>query len=142
MIKFIRHNYIKSLKIISISVIIASLSGCLAILPPAVQLASLALDGVSYAATGKSVTDHALSGLTDQDCAMIRVLKGQDVCIVEDIGVAVIAQTDTAHSDALDQSQIDAFDRNGNLSLVNIDDMSLDNIDDMSLDMETAQGPL
>jgi len=139
MIKFIRHNYIKSLKIISIYAILASLSGCLAILPPAVQLASLALDGVSYAATGKSVTDHALSGLTDQDCAMMRVLKGQNMCLVEDIGVenievAVMAQTDTVYSDALDQSQIDAFNRN--------DDLPLDNFEDMSLDMETAQGPL
>jgi len=139
MIKFIRYNYIKPLKVISIYAILASLSGCLAILPPAVQLASLALDGVSYAATGKSVTDHALSGLTDQDCAMMRVLKGQNMCLVEDIGVenievAVIAQTDTAHSDALDQSQIDAFNRN--------DDLPLDNFEDMSLDMETAQGPL
>lgn len=57
-----------------------SLTGCIVALPPAVQAASLALDGVSYLTTGKSVTDHAISGITAQDCAMMRALQGDAIC--------------------------------------------------------------
>ncbi len=48
------------------------LAGCG--LPPAIVIASYAIDGVSYIATGKSVTDHALSAATQQDCAMHRLI--------------------------------------------------------------------
>lgn len=57
-----------------------SLSGCIVAVPPALQVASLALDGISYMTTGKSVTDHAISTVTAQDCAMTRALKGDDIC--------------------------------------------------------------
>lgn len=48
------------------------LAGCG--LPPAVVIASYAIDGVSYLTTGKSVTDHALSAVAQQDCALHRVI--------------------------------------------------------------------
>lgn len=48
------------------------LAGCG--LPPAVVIASYAIDGVSYVTTGKSVTDHALSAVTQQDCALHRII--------------------------------------------------------------------
>lgn len=48
--------------------------------PPAVTVASLAADGVSYAATGKSMTDHGLSAATGEDCALLRFIKHQSVC--------------------------------------------------------------
>ena len=54
------------------------LSGC--VLPPAVVIASYAADGVSYVATGKSVTDHGISGVTGRDCAVWRVIKGRPIC--------------------------------------------------------------
>ncbi len=54
------------------------LSGCA--VPPAVTVASLAADGVSYVATGKSVTDHGLSAATGEDCALLRVVRHQSVC--------------------------------------------------------------
>ena len=54
-------------------------AGC--ILPPAVTVASLAADGVSYATTGKSVTDHGLSAATGEDCALLRpVLHDKPIC--------------------------------------------------------------
>ncbi len=56
----------------------ALLSGCG--LPPAVMIASYAADGVSYVATGKSVSDHGISEVTGRDCALWRVIKGQAVC--------------------------------------------------------------
>lgn len=54
-------------------------AGC--VLPPAVTIASFAADGVSYAATGKSVTDHGISAATGHDCALLRpVLDDKPVC--------------------------------------------------------------
>ena len=51
------------------------LSGCG--LPPAVMIASYAADGVSYVATGKSVSDHGISAVTGRDCAVWRIVKGE-----------------------------------------------------------------
>lgn len=48
------------------------LSGCA--LPVPVQIASWALDGLSYLATEKSVTDHGISVLAQKDCAVLRGL--------------------------------------------------------------------
>lgn len=49
-------------------------------LPPALSVASWALDGVSYIVTGKSVTDHAISEVAQQDCALLRVVQGRELC--------------------------------------------------------------
>ncbi|MBT3401624.1 MAG: hypothetical protein HN420_16735 [Rhodospirillaceae bacterium] len=57
------------------------LTGCF--IPPAVTIASLAADGISLAASGKSVKDHALSEISGEDCAMWRVMKSEDICLVE-----------------------------------------------------------
>ncbi len=46
------------------------LTGCA--IPPAVTIASLVLDGVSYVSTGKSTTDHAISAFANEDCALLR----------------------------------------------------------------------
>lgn len=53
------------------------LTGC--VLPPVLSYASMALDGASYLATGKSISDHALSAAVKQDCAVWRVVSEQDV---------------------------------------------------------------
>ena len=67
---------------------VVALSGCLA-LPPAIQLASLAIDGISYMQTGKSMSDHALSAVTNKDCAMLRALDNiNDVC-TENLDISV-----------------------------------------------------
>ncbi len=54
------------------------LGGCA--IPPAITIASYVLDGVSYAATGKSVSDHGISALAGRDCATFRILKGENPC--------------------------------------------------------------
>ncbi len=54
------------------------LAGCG--LPPAVTIASYALDGISFLSTGKSVGDHALSVVAQRDCALWRVVKDELVC--------------------------------------------------------------
>lgn len=55
------------------------LAGCAAI-PPAVSIATWAIDGATLAISGKSVSDHALSAATQRDCAIWRLLKGEPVC--------------------------------------------------------------
>lgn len=54
------------------------LSGCA--LPPVVGAVAYLLDGASYLGTGKSVSDHALSEVAGEDCAMWRLLKGELIC--------------------------------------------------------------
>jgi hypothetical protein len=51
--------------------------GCAA---PAVTVASIAADGVSYAATGKSVSDHAISTLSGKDCSTLDLLDTGTLC--------------------------------------------------------------
>jgi hypothetical protein len=68
------------------------LSGCL--LPPAVSLASLVLDVGSFAVSGKTMTDHGLSVVVQEDCALLRVFDGE-VCepyydFEEDVSLAAL----------------------------------------------------
>src|SRR5579863_3938157 len=51
-------------------------------LPPAIVIGSYAADGVSYLATGKTVTDHGLSAATGHDCAVLRsIISSKPLCI-------------------------------------------------------------
>jgi hypothetical protein len=54
------------------------LAGCA--VPAALSIASFAFDGASYVATGKSVRDHAISVVVDEDCALWRAVAGRPVC--------------------------------------------------------------
>ena len=78
----------KSLAMIGLPIL---LGGCG--LPPAVTAASWALDGVSYLVSGKSVTDHAISEVASQDCALFRVVQDRSICqdFVIDDGAAFVA---------------------------------------------------
>ncbi len=51
------------------------LSGCA--MPTPVSIVSLVFDIGSYAISGKTVTDHGLSLLAQQDCAMMKVFEGK-----------------------------------------------------------------
>jgi len=65
-------------------------------LPLQVQVASWALDGVSYLATNKSLSDHGLSFVLQQDCAVLRLVVGDALCTEEapDVMVADAGPTD------------------------------------------------
>jgi hypothetical protein len=52
-------------------------AGCV---PGAVSIASYSFDGFSYATTGKSLSDRAISQAEDQNCAVWRVLLLRPVC--------------------------------------------------------------
>ncbi len=72
------------------------LAACAAPLP--FQIASWAIDGISYLSTGKSVADHGISLIAQKDCALWRSVKGEAVCIdpvADDLVVVAQAGTDT-----------------------------------------------
>ncbi len=48
--------------------------------PVELTVAKLAGDLISYVTTGKSTTDHAVSAVTERDCALHRPLFEEDVC--------------------------------------------------------------
>ncbi|MEM7172273.1 MAG: hypothetical protein AAF530_19045 [Pseudomonadota bacterium] len=52
-----------------------TVSGC--VLPPAISVATLALDVGSFAVSGKTMTDHGISLVAQEDCALTRVLEGE-----------------------------------------------------------------
>ena len=54
------------------------LLGCAA--PAAITVASVAADGASYAASGKSLSDHAMSAVSGEDCRALGVLKSGVLC--------------------------------------------------------------
>lgn len=73
-----RHrNAIGLLKSALVAIAAATLSAC-------ADPASLALSGVSivtFAQSGKTITDHAMSLATDQDCSLKHSLSGQPWCL-------------------------------------------------------------
>ena len=56
-----------------------ALGGC-GLIPPAVSIASFAADAFSYAVSGKSVSDHGLSMVMQEDCAVLNFVQGQAIC--------------------------------------------------------------
>lgn len=66
------------MKKIAIVMLLPLLTGCG--IPPAITIASYALDGGLLLATGKTTKDHALSAAMQQDCNLFRVVSGTPVC--------------------------------------------------------------
>lgn len=54
-------------------------SGC-AMLPPLLEHGYTVISGISYLATSKGPSDHALSLLMRKDCSLFRILRGQPIC--------------------------------------------------------------
>jgi len=73
---------------LSLAVLAVFLSGCA--LPPAFTVLSLFVDVVSYAETGKTITDHGISLVLKKDCALLRGFKG-DICIEPDSSAELAA---------------------------------------------------
>ena len=49
-------------------------------LPPAVMATSYGVELFALMTTGKTFTDHAISGVLGRDCALLRVVEGEPVC--------------------------------------------------------------
>jgi len=65
-------------RLATLTVLCLFLSGCA--MPVSFRVASLAADGISYLTTKKSVTDHGLSMVSGQDCAVMRLVSEGSVC--------------------------------------------------------------
>ncbi|WP_157845956.1 hypothetical protein [Kiloniella litopenaei] len=111
-------------KIIVASTLALALSGCA--LPPAIGVASLAVDVASYFFSGKTLTDHGISAVAQQDCALIRLMEG-DLCDeyvefevaeatlaplspVDEIEIAAVADLETSISYFAEDAQLGATD--------------------------------
>ncbi|MDA0369446.1 MAG: SPOR domain-containing protein [Proteobacteria bacterium] len=63
--------------------LLLTLPACVA--PPVITVASLALSGVSFVQTGKTLPDHALSSVSQRDCIMFRAARGEQICQISDL---------------------------------------------------------
>lgn len=72
---------------ISVALILMCLLGGCSV-SPAVDAVSWTVDGFSYFLTGKSMTDHAMSAAAGKDCAITRMVKGENACLPLDEDVA------------------------------------------------------
>jgi hypothetical protein len=75
------------------------LSGCA--IPIPLQIASWAASGISYITTGKSMSDHAVSAVASQDCAVHRLVLGRSMCeaFVDESEGTAVAQVNAAAKD-------------------------------------------
>jgi hypothetical protein len=83
--------------------LVFALGGCAVVaIPPAVTIASYAVDGISYIATGKSLTDHAISEAAGEDCVLIRAAILEHPCrdhVTPDSELAVELETNYGGED-------------------------------------------
>ena len=92
------------------------LGGCA--LPLPVQIASLAIDGFLYLTTEKSLTDHGISVVSGQDCALHRIVTS-DGAICDEVAAEGIAVAEAASEQKpevfVDEKQIETipWDNNG-----------------------------
>ena len=54
------------------------LTGCAA--PATLTIASYTADGSAAIATGRTLTDHGISGVSGQDCILFRAMRGDPIC--------------------------------------------------------------
>ena len=78
-------------------------------LPPAVTVASFAIDAISLAVSEKTVADHALSQIAQKDCAMWRGFTGDELCIDEDSTFAVTAADGQPTAGGADSADLGAI---------------------------------
>ncbi len=77
-----------------------AVSGC-ALLPAPAQVAMLMIDGVSFVVSKKSVADHGISFVVQQDCALWRGVTEGRFCY-PDGAATMIAETEDAPDQAVD----------------------------------------
>ena len=64
--------------VVGFTLLAIGLSGCLA--PTPFSVASMVAGAHSYAVSGKTLTDHGISGVTGQDCVVTRLVTEGAVC--------------------------------------------------------------
>ena len=76
-------------------------------MPLGFSAASWAIDGASYIATKKSLTDHGISFVAGQDCALYRLLTDINVC--HDYDNLIFSPIRTAEASELIEIQISKY---------------------------------
>ena len=87
-------------KVIYLLLCTVALNNCavFAAIPPAVQYASTAATIVSYVTTSKGTSDHLVSVVMDQDCALHRALTRGKICFQKDLQTAKVILGADNHS--------------------------------------------
>ena len=76
-------------------------------LPAAYSVATLAIDGISYATSGKGLSDHAISAVANEDCAMWRALQARPICRDADVPETMVAAAPgVAAAPAAEESEV------------------------------------
>lgn len=116
-------------------------------LPPAIVAFSYAVDGFSYASSGKGMSDHVLSAAIDQDCAMFRAIQGKEIChdnppLDGDVVIASAAEMPEEAEDGLAQSLgIDTGAMRGPLAaMADPDPATLINPKDSVIQLDSSRG--
>lgn len=96
----------KVFRISLLAACIGSISGC-------ASLELLAVGGISYLVTGKGLSDHALSAVMDQDCAMHHLLSDRPLCenTVTDTDENVLLAKESSPDIATDDPILEVDDR-------------------------------
>ncbi|MDA0991961.1 MAG: hypothetical protein O3A51_14570 [Verrucomicrobia bacterium] len=94
-----------ALRVLAIVPIVAVLGGCA--MPPSIQILSLAVNGFSYAASGKSAADHGISAAVQKDCSLIRIIRNANVCDGGDVIAANAFAVDAPPKGFLDGGDLD-----------------------------------
>ena len=116
----------KMRNILVASTLALTLSGCA--LPPAIGVASLAVDVASYFFSGKTLTDHGISAIAQQDCALIRIMEGglcdeyvdyevadatlAPLSLIDEIEIAEVADVQASTSYFSEDAQVGGGDPN------------------------------
>ena len=84
------------IRLSAVVAIAVPLSGCF--LPPMLSLATTSANIITWAATGKTATDHAYSAVARSDCSSMRIFENKPICIDPTAagGTAVAAETTDA----------------------------------------------
>ena len=119
-------------------------------LPPAVTIASFAIDVISLAVTEKTVADHALSQIAQKDCAIWRGFTGDELCIDEDSTFAVAAADGQPTAGGADSADLVSFttasgpteDELMNLAMLDAESDLLEPSEAQSANFTTASAPV
>ncbi len=76
-----------------VSMLAVWLTGCG--MPPTLTIISSVANGISFISNGKSLSDVALSAMTDKDCAVYRIVTNKEICH-EETGTLLSGQEGSA----------------------------------------------
>ena len=93
-------------------------------MPASVQIASFVADGISLVTTDKTLGDHGLSAVTNQDCAVWRAVNGEEVCREVEPGEGLVMVADAGSDTAIESEDLLPIVDPSN-GLVDADDMNL-----------------